>query len=199
MKMIIVSFLILIVGFILWSYLVKNKRLEEFDDSFYNSLKIEGFRITFYKLITNLANTKFFIGVCLLSFLLVKNKTLAFIINVLMIVNALIVFIFKHLFKRERPNKKRLVNEKGYSYPSGHTVSAVSFYGFLLAYLLFNVGSLPFQILTFFVITFLIYLIGYSRIFLGVHYLSDIVGGVLIGSAYLLIFTYIVFNVLNLV
>ena len=174
--MIIVSFLILIVGFILWSYLVKNKRLEEFDDSFYNSLKIEGFRITFYKLITNLANTKFFIGVCLLSFLLVKNKTLAFIISVLMIVNALIVFIFKHLFKRERPNKKRLVKEKGYSYPSGHTVSAVSFYGFLLVYLLFKIGSLPFQILTFFVITFLIYLIGYSRIFLGVHYLSDIVG-----------------------
>ena len=197
--MIIVSFLILIVGFILWSYLVKNKRLEEFDDSFYNSLKIEGFRITFYKLITNLANTKFFIGVCLLSFLLVKNKILAFIISVLMIVNALIVFIFKHLFKRERPNKKRLVKEKGYSYPSGHTVSAVSFYGFLLVYLLFNVGSLPFQILVFFIITFLIYLIGYSRIFLGVHYLSDIVGGVLIGSAYLLIFTYIVFNVLNLV
>ena len=197
--MIIISFLILIISFIIWSYLIINNKLKSDDEKFYNSLKIEGFRINFYKIITNLANTKFFIIVCLLLFIILNNKTLAIIISILMIINALIVFILKHIFKRERPNKKRLVLEKGYSYPSGHTVSSVSFYGFILVYLIFNIYSLPIKILLFIIIASLIYLIGYSRVFLGVHYFSDIVGGILVGSAYLLIYTYIIFNILNLI
>ena len=197
--MIIVSFLILVVAFIIWSYLIKMNKLLEDDESFYNSLSFNDFKITFFRIFTNLASTKFFVIACLLLFIFLENKTLALVISVLMIINALVVFIFKHIFKRERPNKKRLVIEKGYSYPSGHTVSSISFYGFILLYLLFNITSLPLRILLFIIITTLIYGIGYSRVFLGVHYFSDIVGGVLVGSAYLLVYAYVVFNILALV
>ena len=64
--MIIVSFLILVVAFIIWSYLIKMNKLLEDDESFYNSLSFNDFKITFFRIFTNLASTKFFVIACLL-------------------------------------------------------------------------------------------------------------------------------------
>lgn len=73
------------------------------------------------------------------------------------------------------------------SFPSGHTVFFVVFFGFLLFLIyVLRVPSLPRRILLFMFSAFIL-LIGVSRIYLGAHWLSDIVGGYLIGSLWLML------------
>lgn len=74
----------------------------------------------------------------------------------------------------------RLVNVEGYSYPSGHSLSGAAVY-FTLAILLCQ-ESRSFIVLSF--ASLLIFLISLSRVYLGVHYISDVMAGVLLGIAW---------------
>jgi undecaprenyl-diphosphatase len=95
--------------------------------------------------------------------------------------------IGKFLIRRERPEIMLDVEAMFSSFPSGHATSATAIYGFT-AYAIAR--ALPgvrerFEIAYW--TTVLIVLIGFSRIFLGVHYASDVVGGFLVGGFWLLI------------
>jgi undecaprenyl-diphosphatase len=82
----------------------------------------------------------------------------------------------KELFARERPLTNIL--EEGYSFPSGHAMVGFIFYGFI-AYLCYT--HIPtMKYFAHFLVLF-IFLIGISRVVLGVHYLSDVIGGFAIG------------------
>ena len=181
--MIIIVCLIL---FIIWTLLMlKNK--------------LDNFLIEFNKIITNFASTKFFIFICFIFLLFLKEKKIAYLFIGIMLGCSLVVGFFKNIIKRERPDINRLVYEKGYSYPSGHTVSAISFYGFILFLAIISNIVLPFKIILSFILILLILLIGFSRIFLGVHYFSDIIGAIILGFSYLLLYIYIVNHILNFI
>jgi undecaprenyl-diphosphatase len=78
---------------------------------------------------------------------------------------------------RERPSMDQLVSVSTLSFPSGHAMSAMAFYGFLI-YLGFHLAStLGVKLAIFFTLGALILLIGFSRIYLGVHYPSDVLAG----------------------
>jgi len=95
-----------------------------------------------------------------------------------------ILIILKMLFHRPRP-MPQLVATHGYSFPSGHAFSAMTIYGFLI-YLTWKMGgSTLLRIIIVSVFTLLIFLIGLSRIYLNVHYLTDILGGYAAGFAWL--------------
>ncbi len=179
---------------------MKKGKLKSLDNNFYNKIIITKFKTKCFKFITFLASAKFIAIICIIMLIFIKNKTFL-LITFLNILNLwLLVGILKNLVKRERPKVKRLVEEKGYSYPSGHTTTALIFYGLLVFFILFmpNVKIEIKFILTF--LTFsVIALVGYSRIYLGVHYLSDIIGAFLIGASYLLIYTFFTFNLLNII
>lgn len=86
-------------------------------------------------------------------------------------------FLLKWQFQRDRPEIYRLAEATGYSYPSGHAMSSVSFYG-VLAYLLWRyMPSRAGKMVLLAAVIAVIAAIGLSRIYLGVHYPSDIVGG----------------------
>ena len=123
----------------------------------------------------------------------------AYLFIALLIGNALLVGLFKNIIKRERPNINRLVYEKGYSYPSGHTLSAVSLYGFILFLALISNIVLHLKIFLSIILILIILIIGYSRVFLGVHYFSDIVGALLLGVCYLLCYIYFIHNVFSFI
>ncbi|MUG66268.1 phosphatase PAP2 family protein [Paenibacillus sp. 7541] len=85
--------------------------------------------------------------------------------------------LLKWQFQRERPEIYRLAEAAGYSYPSGHAMSSVSFYG-VLAYLLWRyMPGRAGKLILLAAAIVMMAAIGLSRIYLGVHYPSDIVGG----------------------
>lgn len=98
-----------------------------------------------------------------------------------------LMFILKYLFGRKRPLSPLLKAARGLSFPSGHAIMSVSFFG-LIIYWVQQSGlpqSIEVSLITLLVI--LILLIGFSRIYLRVHYTSDVVAGLIIGLIWLLI------------
>lgn len=117
-----------------------------------------------------------------LVFILKSNKQRIFLFLDL-IGSGLIINITKNIFLRERPiiGQNLLAD---YSFPSGHTFIAISFYGFLL-YLVMKDKESNYKKLKEGVLLFLIITIPLSRLILGVHYLTDVLGGIALGLAYL--------------
>ena len=94
--------------------------------------------------------------------------------------------LLKDIIGRSRPDEiYALVQETGYSMPSTHTVFAITFYGFLLYFINKTNITVKYQYeLTFTIYSLICYII-LSRVYLGVHWVSDILVGVIIGIIYL--------------
>lgn len=98
----------------------------------------------------------------------------------------LLTFIGKYIFHRPRPDAP-MYPETSFSFPSGHATIAVAFYGFLTYLLIRNAKEWSKKINALFAGFVLIVLIGFSRLYLGVHYVSDVWGGYLAGAIWLII------------
>lgn len=94
----------------------------------------------------------------------------------------------KHIVRRPRPNVLRLVEESGYSFPSGHSMVSMAFYGIVIYLVYKNVSNKYLKWLLITLLSLLILSIGFSRIYVGVHYFTDVAGGFLLGLAYLIIY-----------
>ena len=89
--------------------------------------------------------------------------------------------ILKNIFRRERPLEFMLIEETGYSFPSGHSIMAVAFFGALIYCINKYSKSKIVKIICNILFGILAILIPITRIYLGVHNLSDIIIGVIIG------------------
>lgn len=96
--------------------------------------------------------------------------------------------VIKHIVRRPRPNVLRLVEEDGYSFPSGHSMVSMAFYGIIIYLVYKNVTNKYLKWTLIALLSLLILSIGFSRIYVGVHYFTDVVGGFLLGLAYLIIY-----------
>lgn len=142
--------------------------------------------------ITNLGGAIVICALTLISFILIKNKKISFCILLNLIISTILNLLLKNIIQRPRPDEFRLISESGYSFPSGHSMISMAFYGFLiyLSIKYFKNKKLKILLVTF--LSILIILIGISRIYLGVHYTSDVIAGFLISVCYLIIFTSLV-------
>lgn len=138
--------------------------------------------------ITNISSAYALIVLSILLLLIMKKKKIPLLICLNLIISFLTNQIAKLTFSRPRPVGINLIEESGYSYPSGHAMISMAYFGFI-AYLIYksNINKIIKSILIT-SIFILILLIGFSRIYLGVHYLSDIIGGFLLSIAYIMIF-----------
>jgi len=94
--------------------------------------------------------------------------------------------IVKHIVGRHRPIfENPLLTLKSYSFPSGHTMGATLFYGLLAVLVVLSGCRWPSKVFTVFSAILIISLVGFSRIYLGVHYLSDVLGAIAASVAWL--------------
>lgn len=139
-----------------------------------------------FKVVTHLGGVAFIILLGVLCFMFCKKNRwfITFDLVGCTIINQAI----KHIVRRPRPNVLRLVEESGYSFPSGHSMISIAFYGLVIYFVYKNVNNkyLKWTLIT--LLSLLILTIGFSRIYVGVHYFTDVAGGLLLGLAFLIVY-----------
>ena len=148
--------------------------------------------------ITNLSSAYVLIAITIGTLLFVKNKKVGLCVASNLVITTLLNQLLKYIIQRPRPDGYRLIAESGYSFPSGHSMVSMAFYG-LIIYLIWKmVKNKKIKYISCGILGLLIPMIGFSRIYLGVHYASDVIGGFAISIVYLLLFTNIARSVLQL-
>ena len=186
----IIFLISIIILFAIISVLVITEKFNTIDTLTYSYiLNIRNDSITsFLKTITNLAGASFLLALSCLLFIILKNKKTALYVFINLVSSFTINETAKSIFTRSRPVGINLIEETGFSFPSGHSMISLSFYGFI-AYLLCKQTENKYTKSIIIILTALIVLIiGFSRIYLGVHYLSDVIAGFLLATIYLTIY-----------
>lgn len=142
---------------------------------------------TFFRAVTTLANTETAILLVVTTAAVLWRKHQRFLMAVLAAVaggEEAVTYTIKQLVKRARPDQALgLIREDSFSFPSGHTVRATVLFG-LLAYIIYKTyTSTRARILTISTYVLAVFLVALSRIYLGVHYPTDVWGSILLGSS----------------
>lgn len=153
---------------------------------------ISDFTTPIAKFITNFGGAIFLIILTIILFILIKNKKIGLSIILNLIVITGLNQILKYILQRPRPTEYRLIEETGFSFPSGHSMVSMAFYGYLIYLIYKYVKNKDLKWISIVLLSILICSIGISRIYLGVHYTSDVLGGFLISLSYLIVYTLIV-------
>ncbi len=184
-----------IIFLIIWTILVLTNNIAWFDDLVYNfiySLKSDSLT-SVMKVITSFSNVKIMIVLTLLSLLglIWKRKESIYLVATLGL-STTINLILKNIIRRDRPLHFRFIEETGFSYPSGHAMGSIAFYGSIIVIIKNSNIDKKYKYIINSILGLLIISIGISRIYLGVHYPSDIVGGFTIGFILLNILDYVI-------
>lgn len=139
----------------------------------------------FFKGVTFLGDTRWFILLCLVILILARPRWQGglFILNALLAGGA--NQGLKWLFERARPGENPLITVGGFSFPSGHSMAAMAIYGMLIYAVWHTSWSRRRKGVCTVALSALILLIGLSRIYLGVHFASDVLAGFGAGLAIL--------------
>lgn len=191
--LVLVLFVLSLFVFAFLVFRVIRLREEKFDLIVFRSLEpfVTDTNTSLMKFITFFGTHTFLIPANLLViayFLFIKkHRWYSIKVPVVAIGSVTAMMVLKLFFSRVRPDTPLLEEVKGFSFPSGHAMSAMTFYG-LLIYLAYK--YIPNPTLKALVIAFLsmfILAIGFSRIYLRVHYASDVIAGFSIGTIWLVL------------
>lgn len=164
------------------AFLIKGQRIARFDNSVISS--IQGMErpwlTSVMKLFTFIGSTPVVIVIsisCLFLFFKFLHHRIELILFVVLVAGtACLNQLLKIIFHRDRPSLHRLIQETGYSFPSGHSMEAFALYAALAFLLWRHVPTKRGRTTVILISIIMILLIGMSRIYLGVHYPSDVVG-----------------------
>lgn len=140
------------------------------------------------KFITNFGGAIFVISLTTILFFVIKDKKIGITIITNLGIVTILNQIIKFIMQRPRPTEFRIIEETGYSFPSGHSMVSLAFYGYLIYLIYKYINNKHLKRTLIIILSVLICIIGVSRIYLGVHYTSDVLGGFLISFAYLIIY-----------
>ena len=179
--------------FIFWAICVITNQnfIHNFDNSIINIIcNSNSTNLKIARSLTVLGNTSTIVIEAIILFiglLLFKHYKLASLEAGIMILGNACNWIIKNLVKRPRPSVHHLVYADGYSFPSGHSLGSVTLFGSLFIITCILVKNKPLKyFLNFLWITFPL-IIGYTRIYLHVHYPSDVFGGWIEGLTFVLL------------
>ena len=182
---------ICLIGFCALAEDVFNKEIMKGDIIGYkivSTFLISDFATPIAKFITNFGGAIFLVIATITLFIVIKNKKIGISILSNVAIVTVLNQLIKRILQRPRPTEYRIIEETGYSFPSGHSMVSMAFYGYFIYLIYKYVKNKYVKWISISLLSLLICLIGISRIYLGVHYTSDVLGGFLISISYLIIY-----------
>ena len=170
---------------------VFEQEIFEFDSVVYNFLvnnRNEALN-NFFKIITQFGSALVLIIITILCVIFIRDKKYKILVPANLVTIAIINIVLKNFFLRPRPDELRLIEETGYSFPSGHAMASTAFYGLLIYIVHEKVENKILRNTICIMLGLLILLISISRIYVGVHYTSDVIAGTCFSIAYLILIT----------
>ena len=143
---------------------------------------------TFFKLVTSLIDPLgiiIWVSALVLFFLYKKWKIEAALLAGNLVLHGILIKLIKLLYQRSRPSLSHLVKEGGYSFPSGHAMATAVVVGTLIIIVQQRIQNQKIKRLVQALLLLFIFMIMASRVYLGVHYPTDVIGGALMGFAIL--------------
>lgn len=192
---------LLMFGFTLIAWLLVADKIHTLDSCIYGVISkcINPTMTMLVKQITKLANpTTLVVSVLLVCYILGikqkdKNAVIAFVLNIGII--TILNFALKNIFVRTRPEDINIIIESGYSFPSGHSALSMAFYGYIIYLINTRCNSKALKISSSVCLSLVILAVGTSRIYLGVHFASDVIAAFMLSLSYLIVYTHIVKNI----
>jgi undecaprenyl-diphosphatase len=181
----------LAVGFLALLFLVLQNPEIPFDP--FLQCAILGFRAPMMTramtLLTYTANWQFITGICLILLILPWTRRFpGLILSASPLFSTLLYKLIKEILQRPRPEEAlHLIQQGGFSFPSGHAMTGLVFYGLVLYFLLNSIKNSRTRRVLLAVGVVYIFFIGFSRIYLGVHYPSDVMAGWCLGGLQLML------------
>ncbi|MBS4208444.1 phosphatase PAP2 family protein [Bacillus sp. FJAT-50079] len=193
----LLSFFISLVVFIGLALTFKQPAIVKYDVNillFFEGIRTELFNHVFY-LFTEIGSIKLLLPLAVLIsiFLLIKKRYIESIFVMLTFWGVRGVnHLLKEWFERERPSFNSLIHAGDYSFPSGHVMNSIAFWG-IVYYIFVHIIKMGLKRRRLYFCTFvtMIILIAISRVYLGVHYFTDVVAGACAGFVFLLIDIYV--------
>ncbi|MCT3038838.1 phosphatase PAP2 family protein [Leuconostoc mesenteroides] len=185
-------------GIMTFGVLMSPNWFRQFDIFFQQSIQHRGtFTTLFFTYITQAGNmtTIIVVSVIVSIFLAYKHcyRELLFLSVNIIFSAGIITQVLKHMITRVRP-QPQLIQESGYSFPSGHSMAAILLYGSLIILINYHLKPSLFKTASVIVLTSLIIIIPISRVYVNVHYPSDILAGLSLGYVLLFISKYFIFD-----
>lgn len=184
---ILIAFLLATIFFMIASR-INSTAIAEFDESIANMFVHNDTMTAIMIGITYLGESVTLIPLAVLALIILPNKKEAATVPINLTSIAILNSIAKLIAKRERPLGVRLVEASGYSFPSGHSASSLAFYGFIMYLIYKKCKNKKIKMCSMILLGVLILLIGVSRVYLGVHFASDVCGGFVFAGLYLIIY-----------
>ena len=139
------------------------------------------FMVYFFEFVTLMGGWQMVILISIILLIIERDKIQVLLIPSITVMSVIINETIKNVIMRPRPNVMALSHASGYSMPSGHSLTAVVFYGLIIIFLVAKIKDKKYRKLINVLLTVLITLIGFSRVYLRVHYFSDVVAGLALG------------------
>ena len=183
---------ILTIFFFILVFLIKTDPITNFDISIYNflALSMNDNLTNIFKSITFLGSGISIASFCVLSVIIciyLEKRDIGIIIAACVTFNSLFSEGLKMVIQRPRPEIMQLTRKSSFSFPSSHTLASVSLCGIILYFVLKSEADKNLKIIFSTILVLLPVLIGISRIYLGVHNASDVLGGAILAMILLLI------------
>ena len=186
-------FFVCILVFAVTAYRIFLLRKDDIDTSVFNYLAthVSDTNTNILEFITFLGNHNFLIpaNLILIAYFLFikKHKWYSIKIPVVALGGLTVMLLLKFIFSRPRPLIPLLEPARGFSFPSGHAMMSFSFYGLLIFIVYENIRNLYLRWILIIILLILIFAIGFSRVYLRVHYASDVIAGFAVGFIWIVV------------
>lgn len=138
--------------------------------------------------LTNFGGVFVFVIFLVMFFFLLSNKRISCLMSINLLIAYALSVIFKNIFRRDRPLFMLVEKPSDFSFPSGHSMCSIVFYGFLIYIVNKFIKNVYIRKVINIFLVLLMFLIPFSRLYLGVHFFTDVVAGVILGVVCLLSF-----------